>query len=103
MDDENELLGPPDDPEIEKNRILSIFGKILSNEPVQQLTAIDVQNVELAVSKKTLKINRNVKNCKKMDEKMKIQKNPEQNMIFFIFCVILLNLKQIIVKIDENS
>ncbi|CCD74428.1 RING-type domain-containing protein [Caenorhabditis elegans] len=58
MDDENELLGPPDDPEIEKNRILSIFGKILSNEPVQQLTAIDVQNVELAIEKIQLHFSR---------------------------------------------
>ncbi|CCD66978.1 RING-type domain-containing protein [Caenorhabditis elegans] len=58
MDDENELLGPPDDPEIEKNRVLSIFGKILSNEPVQQLTAIDVQNVELAIEKIQLHLSR---------------------------------------------
>lgn len=85
MDDENELLGPPDDPEIEKNRVLSIFGKILSNEPVQQLTAIDVQNVELAVSKKTLKINRNVKNCKKMDEKKWKSKKIRNKTWFSLF------------------
>lgn len=76
MDDENELLGPPDDPEIEKNRVLSIFGKILSNEPVQQLTAIDVQNVELAVSKKN---SGNQQKCEKLQKNGWKNENPKKS------------------------